>query len=186
MVSERPSCISVPVNMMVSPPSWRMPTSKETRVRVDGLSNTIASTLPSSGLDRSPALRRFLRAAASSSIWRRSLSESAERPVKWRGLIKKSGLFGGDGGGLGEAAGTGTDTGERIVDFGVGDGQRRQQANDVVARRHGQQMLVAQRHVHILVRQRTFQAEHEPGTPDAFDDGRELIGDRRQPLLHQK
>ena len=37
-------------SMIVSPPSWRMPTSKETRVRVEGLSKIIASTLPSSGL----------------------------------------------------------------------------------------------------------------------------------------
>ena len=37
MVSPRPSCISAPVSMIVSPPSSRMPTSKDTRVRVDGL-----------------------------------------------------------------------------------------------------------------------------------------------------
>src|SRR5256885_10472058 len=38
MVSPRPSCISWPVSRMAAPPSWRMATSKETRVRVDGLS----------------------------------------------------------------------------------------------------------------------------------------------------
>ena len=38
MVSPRPSCISAPVSMMDSPPSWRMPTSNDTRVRVEGLS----------------------------------------------------------------------------------------------------------------------------------------------------
>jgi hypothetical protein len=35
--------------MIVSPPSWRMPTSKETRVRVEGFSKIIASVLPASG-----------------------------------------------------------------------------------------------------------------------------------------
>ena len=49
MDSPRPSCISAPVSMSVSPPSSRMPTSKEMRVRVDGLSKIIASTLPASG-----------------------------------------------------------------------------------------------------------------------------------------
>src|ERR1700743_1147875 len=36
MVSPRPSCISAPVSMMASPPSWRMPMSNDTRVRVEG------------------------------------------------------------------------------------------------------------------------------------------------------
>src|SRR6202035_3430726 len=49
MVSPRPSCISAPVSMIDSPPSWRMPTSNETRVRVEGFSKIIASVLPSSG-----------------------------------------------------------------------------------------------------------------------------------------
>ena len=35
--------------MMDSPPSWRMPTSNDTRVRVEGRSKIIASVLPSSG-----------------------------------------------------------------------------------------------------------------------------------------
>ncbi len=34
---------------MASPPSWRMATSKETRVRVEGRSKIIASVLPASG-----------------------------------------------------------------------------------------------------------------------------------------
>ncbi|MGY4346821.1 hypothetical protein ACVWXM_003288 [Bradyrhizobium sp. GM7.3] len=50
MVSPRPSCISAPVSMMGSPPSWRMATSKDTRVRVEGRSKIIARVLPSSGL----------------------------------------------------------------------------------------------------------------------------------------
>ena len=42
--------------MTTSPPSWRMPTSKETRVRVDGFSKIMASVLPASGLSRPAAL----------------------------------------------------------------------------------------------------------------------------------
>ena len=49
-VSPRPNCISAPVSMIVSPPSSRMATSKETRVRVEGLSNTMPRNLPASGL----------------------------------------------------------------------------------------------------------------------------------------
>jgi hypothetical protein len=63
IVSPRPSCISAPVSMMVSPPSSRMATSKETRVRVEGLSNTMASCFPASGRSRggSPLARaRFI------------------------------------------------------------------------------------------------------------------------------
>jgi hypothetical protein len=41
--------------MIVSPPSWRMPTSKDTRVRVDGFSKIMASALPASGLSAVPA-----------------------------------------------------------------------------------------------------------------------------------
>ena len=50
MVSPRPSCISVPVSITTSPPSWRIATSNDTRVRVEGLSKIIASVLPASGL----------------------------------------------------------------------------------------------------------------------------------------
>ena len=59
-----------------------MPTSNETRVRVDGLSKIIASTLPSSGLVRSPAFSRAFRATASSSMKRSSPAETVERSVK--------------------------------------------------------------------------------------------------------
>ena len=51
--------------MIASPPSWRMATSKETRVRVDGLSKIIASVWPASGRSpRSPRLRVRLHGAA--------------------------------------------------------------------------------------------------------------------------
>ena len=40
----------VPVSITTSPPSWRIATSNDTRVRVEGLSKIIASVLPASGL----------------------------------------------------------------------------------------------------------------------------------------
>jgi hypothetical protein len=46
------------------------------------LSNIIASTLPSSGLERSPAFNLALRAAASSSMPRNSVAGTADRSVK--------------------------------------------------------------------------------------------------------
>ncbi len=41
-------------NTTTSPPSWRMPTSNETRVRVLGFSKISASVLPASGRDDTP------------------------------------------------------------------------------------------------------------------------------------
>ena len=57
MVSPRPSCISAPVSITTSPPSWRIATSKLTRVRVLGFSKIIASVLPASGRDGRAARR---------------------------------------------------------------------------------------------------------------------------------
>src|SRR4051812_2183514 len=88
--------------MIVSPPSWRMATSNDTRVRVDGLSKIIASTLPSNGRLSSPAFRRDLRALASSRISLRSVAETVERSTKWRTELPMArrpslGCGGGDG-----------------------------------------------------------------------------------------
>jgi len=74
MVSPRPSCISAPVSMIGSPPSWRMATSNDTRVRVEGRSKIIASVLPSSGLLISCALRFAFMAMPAASMFCNSLS----------------------------------------------------------------------------------------------------------------
>ncbi|CDX50950.1 hypothetical protein MPL3365_130224 [Mesorhizobium plurifarium] len=188
MVSERPSCISVPVSMIVSPPSWRMPTSKDTRVRVDGLSKIMASTLPSSGFERSPALSLVFRATASSSIERRSPAETADRSVKWRTLIGRfQKLFRGFGrNSVGQALGAGANALQRLADLRVGNGERRQEADDIVARRHGKQVLVAQRHVHLGVGHDAFQAEHQAGSPDALDDVGKFVRDPGQSLFQKQ
>ena len=79
-----------PVSMIVSPPSSRMPTSKETRVRVDGLSKIIASVLPSSGRSlrrwpRRAASRFMLAAAAQNARAARSAGEVGEiEEMPWR------------------------------------------------------------------------------------------------------
>ena len=53
MVSPRPSCRSVWLSAIVWPPSWRMATSNDTRVRVDGFSKIIASTASAMPFGRS-------------------------------------------------------------------------------------------------------------------------------------
>ena len=48
-VSPWPSCSSDPLSTIDSPPIWRMPTSKLSRVRVEGFSKISATILPLSG-----------------------------------------------------------------------------------------------------------------------------------------
>ena len=59
IVSPRPSWVSVRPSMIVWPPSSRMPTSNDTRVRVEGFSKIIASVLPPNGLSWPPLARCF-------------------------------------------------------------------------------------------------------------------------------
>src|SRR3954451_3643429 len=85
--------------MIVSPPSSRMPTSNDTRVRVEGRSNTMASILPARG--RSPAgtplTRLALIAAARASTERNSGAGISDRSRKCLGMA----LLGGAGLGAG-------------------------------------------------------------------------------------
>ena len=65
---------------MVSPPSWRTPTSKLTRVRVEGFSKISATIRPASGRSSSGVplgrpLRAIFMARALSIILRRSAGE---------------------------------------------------------------------------------------------------------------
>src|SRR3989442_9631186 len=66
IVSPRPSCRSLGLRKRAWPPSCVMPTSNETRVRVEAFSKIIARLLPRSGSYGSPAFVRFLILAASS------------------------------------------------------------------------------------------------------------------------
>src|SRR5690606_39089252 len=183
MVSERPSCISVPVSMIVSPPSCRMATSKETRVRVDGLSKIIASTLPSNGFERSPAFRRALRAAASSRMARRSEAGSADRSVK---CLTAMMLFRRLCLGPRQRGGRRTDAIEALADLRVVDGQWRQQPHDIVARPHGKQLLVAHRRRNLGVGGNAFQPQHQPLAAYAGEYGGKLVCDCREALLEKQ
>jgi hypothetical protein len=64
-VSPRPSCRSREERNMASPPSWNIPASKETRVRVEDFSKIIARVFPDSAL-RQRTGSRLTRAARSS------------------------------------------------------------------------------------------------------------------------
>src|SRR5262245_30075649 len=99
MVSPRPSWVSVRPSMMVWPPSSRMPTSNDTRVRVDGFSKIIASVLPASGLSLPPFARAFFMALPVSGIWRSVLASTWSRSRKCLGVPMT--LLGGLAGTLG-------------------------------------------------------------------------------------
>ena len=52
MGSPRPSCMSREERNRACPPSWYMPTSNDTRVRVLDLAKIIARVFPASGVSR--------------------------------------------------------------------------------------------------------------------------------------
>ena len=80
MVSPWPSCISPPESTSVSPPICRTPTSKLTRVRVEGFSKISATTRPASGCSASGApFGRPARAAFIAGL--RRASPGAPRPA---------------------------------------------------------------------------------------------------------
>src|SRR5574341_35941 len=66
-LSRTPSWMSAGARFTAPPPSWRIPTSKVTRVRSDGFSKIMASVLPANTGVASPARCRSVRAAARSS-----------------------------------------------------------------------------------------------------------------------
>ena len=67
IVSPRDSCVSEAERLTAWPPSWNMPASKLTRVRVDGFWNIMAMVAPASSVPRErPAARRRLRRPARS------------------------------------------------------------------------------------------------------------------------
>src|SRR3989440_2237229 len=72
MVSPRPSCKSLGFRNRACPPSCVIPTSNDTRVRVDAFSKISGGLRPRSGWYGSPVFVRFLMLPASSS-----------RPTRW-------------------------------------------------------------------------------------------------------
>ncbi len=81
MVSPRPSWVSRPDSTITSPPSCRTPTSKLTRVRVLGCSNSRAMVRPASGCCGLPCLKLRPR----SSMWRNVAGSKSRNSRKCRG-----------------------------------------------------------------------------------------------------
>src|SRR4051812_1706931 len=107
------------------PPSWKAPTSKETRVRVELLAKIIPSVFPASDLSR--YVPAFIRAARSKRA-RSSAREKSGMARKWRvglGFIDQ-GVRGGGGAasgtGGGGAGGGGRGVGRRGIVGGGGGG----------------------------------------------------------------
>jgi hypothetical protein len=148
---------------MVCPPIWRTPTSKETRVRVEGFSKISATMRPAAAASSSGApLGRPARAVF---IARGLVDHGAqvggvglvdvEEMVHGIGLsaggrrrgrlppAPPGGIFikkdEGAGGRARSSAAAAVEAGDRLGDLVLGDGQRGQEAHDVVGRRHGEQ-----------------------------------------------
>src|SRR5690606_23059056 len=149
-------CISCPVSIRVWPPSCRIPTSKETRVRVDWRSKIMASTLSLSSNGRSPSRKRRLRSWARSRMPRRVAASKSFKSRKClscpviatgpdcnRDLKRGDGLLGRRGLAL-DVFQHGGDLADRFLDIGLLDDERRQKAQHVVPGRDGQQLVTAQ------------------------------------------
>src|SRR5262250_1851491 len=111
-----------------------MPSSKETRVRVEGFSKMSPSDLPASGLPASVGGWR-LKAAPASRMRRSVVASSRSRSRKWRGANDPfagwltSGLFG-----RWPAGAHALEDVERLVDVALLDDERGQQPQHVIAR----------------------------------------------------
>ncbi len=87
--SPRPSCVSWPDRNSALPPSWDMPASKETRVRVEALVKIIAKTLPCNVAWDSPRSRSALSSMARRIRRRISSALKSMRVKKCRGAVMR-------------------------------------------------------------------------------------------------
>src|SRR5882672_8152163 len=164
MVSPRPSWVSVRPSMIVWPPSSRMPTSNDTRVRVDGFSKIMASVLPPSGLSCPPLERAFFIAVPRSRIWRSVLGSTWSRSRKCLGSAMT--LLGGLGCTLGaglERLGGLLEDGDTLVERRLVGDQRREQADHVLAGDRHQHAERQQAIDHLARRHLAAQALQEAG-----------------------
>src|SRR5690606_22366606 len=187
------SCISVPDRNRVSPPSCRMPTSKDTRVRVEGFSKIMASILPASGLSAVPALVACFRTFASSRMVRRSPAETAERSRKCFADAMSSTRAAAPNSlcrflyaGFAEGFGCAFDTSKAVTRLLGGNHQRRQEPHDVVARHGGEDVLGAHRSQQVRVRAPGLYAEHQAFAADLLDHLRETVLQAFQPLAEDE
>src|SRR5919202_2541295 len=93
--SRLPICISCGLRGRAWPPSWYIPTSKETRGRLEGFWKTIASVFPKSGLKGMRDLRSIFSFRASSRISRTSSGANSarvrqSRPARGEGEVGPS------------------------------------------------------------------------------------------------
>src|SRR5690606_5726356 len=188
MVSLRPSCISEPVSMIVSPPSWRMPTSKDTRVRVEGFSKIIASTLPANGFSIAPAFRRALRALASSIIARSSEAGTAERSIKCLiplSLAMISRCLAGRICSC-EPFDRRFDALQCFARFFRRRDQRRKQADDIVTGPDAQEMLIAKSLDETGIRHNAFDTDQQAAATDFRNNVGVTVNDGGEPLFHDQ
>src|SRR6266550_952036 len=154
MVSPRPSWVSVRPSMMVWPPSSRMPTSNDTRVRVDGFSK----------------------------IWRSVLGSTWSRSRKCLGAAMT--LLGGLGcplgAGLERLRGLLQD-GDALVERGLVGNQRREQADYVLAGDRHQHAERQQAVDHLARRYLAAQPLQEAGAA-RLDEHLGVLGDERLQL----
>src|SRR5262249_6362957 len=151
-----------------------MPTSKETLVRVDGFSKISASDLPTRDWG---AVRRVRLHSLPISRMRLSSPESSRsRSRKCRCAAMSCSLA--------EAFGGGLDHGQRLIGLAFGDDERRQEANHVLARAHGQEPVLAQGHDYLTVRLAALEPQHQAAAAHLFED-RAVAGDRFFELLAQ-
>src|SRR6266446_184945 len=182
MVSPRPSWVSVRPSMMVWPPSSRMPTSNDTRVRVDGFSKIMASVLPPSGLSCPPLERAIFIALPRSRIWRSVLGSTWSRSRKCLGtaMTLLGGLVRTLAGGLERLRGL-LEDGDALVECGLVGDQRREEADHVLARDRHQHAERQQAVDHLARRHLAAQALQEARAAP-FGEHLGMLGDQRLQL----
>ena len=191
MGSPRPICKSVWLSASVWPPSWRMATSKDTRVRVEGFSKisiSTASSMPAGLQLRRHALAGLLHGVAhvdDAPAACRRRCESISR--KCRGGMAAATPVRGTR--PAQAAGLATRLRARDSrctasrDLGFGDVERRQQAHDVLAGADRQQLLGHAGGDHLAHRRLDLDAGQQAAAAHLLDHVGVLVLDARQLLL---
>src|SRR5262245_22124734 len=144
MGSPRPTCKSVWLRASVCPPSWRMATSNETRVRVEGFSKISISTAPAMPLGVSSGgtvLPAFFMARPISTMRRSVAASIRSRSRKCRGAMAHPPRAPVSGR-LGKARKRSIESPDGLAKLGFRDVERGQQAHHVVAGTHGQELLL--------------------------------------------
>src|SRR5262249_14333432 len=143
-----------------------MPSSNDTRVRVDGFSKMRASALPASGFSLPPGTVPRLYATPTSRMRRRTVGSMRSRSRKWRISAAARPISSRPVGGFGPPAADLVENRQRAIDMALVDDERRQDANDVCAPADGEQPGCTQPVHHLGVRRHALDPEHQPGPAD--------------------